>query len=315
MSVLMTLRRAVARRLPPGVKAVLRRIIPRWLLLATPTSRRFWLQMPIPPSGLGLVVRDRAIPSRVRFAAPYRSFVPRLLDERGVARYEPETMAAFLAAISLLEATDAFDIGANVGIFSIIGSALTTARIIGFEPTPDVAATFRSVVEANGLSCQVEAIALGATTGSATLYLSNKSESSNSLKAGFRTASGTVEVPVERLDDVVTRLDRRPMVLKIDTETTEPDVLAGATDLLTRTRPWIVCEVLVDRTELALKNVLEPFGYHFHHLGPGEPIVETDRIVGDRTYEHRDWLFTPEPLPPAFARHYRAWIEAIRSTR
>lgn len=311
----MTLRRAVARRLPLGLKAVLRRVIPRWLLMATPTTRRFWLAMPIPPSGLGPMVRDAATPSRVRLSAPYRSFVPRLLDERGVARYEPETMAAFLAAISLLEATDAFDIGANVGIFSIVGAAMTTARVIGFEPTPDVAATFRAVVEANGLTCQVEAIALGATTGSATLYLSNKSESSNSLKAGFRTASGTVDVPVERLDDVVRRLDRRPTVLKIDTETTEPDVLAGAMDLLTGTRPWIICEVLVDRTEVALKNVLEPFGYHFHHLGPAEPIVETDHIVGDRTYEHRDWLFTPDPLPAAFAQHYHAWLEAIRATR
>lgn len=271
--------------------------------------------MPTPPSGLGPAVREAANPARVRFAAPYRSFVPRLLDERGVAHYEPETMAAFLAAISLLRATDAFDIGANVGIFSIIGESMTTARISGFEPTPDVAATFRSVVAANGLTCQVEAIALGATTGSATLYLSNKSESSNSLKAGFRTASGTVDVPVERLDDVVRRLDRRPAVLKIDTETTEPDVLAGASDLLTHTRPWIICEVLVDRTELALTKVLEPYGYHFHHLGPSVPIVETDRIVGDRTYEHRDWLFTPDPLPADFARHYDAWLGAIRATR
>ncbi|TAL10166.1 MAG: FkbM family methyltransferase [Chloroflexota bacterium] len=315
MSVLMTLRRAVARRLRPGVKAILRRVTPRWILLAAPTTRRFWLTMPTPPGGLGPMVRDVAVPARVRFTAPYRSFVPRLLDERGVARYEPETMAAFLAAISLLEATDAFDVGANVGIFSIVGAALTTTRLVGFEPTPDVAATFRSVVEANGIACEVEAIALGATTGSATLYLSNKSESSNSLKAGFRTASGTVDVPVERLDDVVTRLGRRPTVLKIDTETTEPDVLVGAPDLLTRTRPWIVCEVLVDRTEVALKNVLEPYRYHFHHLGPTEPIVETDRIVGDRTYDHRDWLFTPDPLPADFARHYHAWIEAIRATR
>ena len=315
MSVLMTLRRFVARRLPPGMKAVLRRILPKRILRAAPRTRRFSLGMPTPPTGLGAMVRTVARPSRVKFSAPYRSFVPRLLDERGVAHYEPETMAAFLAAISVLESTDAFDIGANVGIFSIVAGSTTTARLTGFEPTPDVADTFRSVVAANALDCTIESIALGATTGMATLYLSTRSESSNSLKAGFRTASGTVEVPVERLDDVVRRLDRRPTVLKIDTETTEPDVLAGGRDLLTKTRPWIICEVLVDRTEAALMNVLRPFGYRFHHLGPTEPIIESAVIVGDRTYEHRDWLFTPDPLPPAFALHYGAWLEAIRNTR
>ncbi len=312
---LMTLRRLIARRLPPRVKAVLRRILPQRILRAAPRTRHFSLGMPTPPTGLGSVVRSAARPSRVKFIAPYRSFVPRLLDEGGVAHYEPETMAAFLAAITILESTDAFDIGANVGIFSIVAGSMTTARLTGFEPTPDVAATFRSVVAANPLDCNVEAIALGATTGTATLYLSTKSESSNSLKAGFRTASGTVDVPVERLDDVVSRLDRRPTVLKIDTETTEPDVLAGATDLLTNTRPWIICEVLVDRTEAALMAVLRPHGYRFHHLGPNQPIVESGEIVGDRTYEHRDWLFTPDPLPPAFAIHYGAWLEAIRTTR
>lgn len=315
MSMLMTLRRLIARRLPPRVKAVLRRILPQRILRAAPRTRRFSLGMPTPPTGLGPVVRNAARPARVKFTAPYRSFVPRLLDEGGVAHYEPETMAAFLAAITVLESTDAFDIGANVGIFSIVAGSMTTARLTGFEPTPDVAATFRSVVAANPLDCNVEAIALGATTGTATLYLSTKSESSNSLKAGFRTASGTVDVPVERLDDVVSRLDRRPSVLKIDTETTEPDVLAGAVELLTHTRPWIICEVLVDRTEAALMAVLRPHGYRFHHLGPNQPIVESGEIVGDRTYEHRDWLFTPDPLPPAFAIHYGAWLEAIRTTR
>ncbi len=314
VSMLMTLRGVLSRRLPPRAKALLRRVLPARLLLARPTTRRFTLVMPTPPFGLGEAVRASAQPARIRFSAPWRSFVPRLLDERGVAGYEPETMAAFLAGISVLGATEAFDVGANVGVFSIIATATTTARITGFEPTPDVAATFRSVVEVNGLGCEVETIALGATTGVATLYLSNKTESSNSLRAGFRTAVGTVEVPVERLDDVVVRLRRRPLVIKIDTETTEPDVLAGAAKLLAEVRPWIICEVLATKTEGPLMDVLRPFGYRFHHLSH-QPIVESAMIEGDRTYEHRDWLFTPGPLPPAFASHYDAWLTAIRSVR
>lgn len=310
----MRLRRVAARVLPAPVKRLLRRVLPASIVRWVPPARRFSLAMPVPPDGLGAVVRGSASPARVRIEAPYRSYVPRLLEEAGVAGYEPETMAAFLAAISLRGASEVFDIGANVGVFSIVAAATTTARVTGFEPTPQLAATFRAVAAANGLSCEIEAIALGADTGTATLFLSAKSDSSNSLRAGFRTATGTVEVPVERLDDFVARTGRRPGVMKIDTETTEPDVLAGALGTLRTARPWIVCEVLADKTEAPLTALLRPLGYRFHHLGDGPHPIEADEIVGDRTYRHRDWLFTPDPLPAAFASHYAAWLAAIEAS-
>jgi len=283
----------------------------RWV----PLVRRFSLAMPVPPVGLGATPRTSATPARVRIEAPFRSYVPRLLEEHGVQGYEPETMAAFLAAISLGNATEVFDVGANVGVFSIIAAAVTTACVTGFEPTPQLARTFRAIVGANDLGCEVEELALGAETGRATLYLSAKTDSSNSLRVGFRTATGTVEVPVERLDDYVARTGRRPGVMKIDTETTEPDVLAGGPETLRTIRPWIVCEVLADKTEAPLMQILRPLGYRFYHLGAGPVPVESDAIVGDRTYRHRDWLFTPAPLPAAFGGHYAAWLRAIRGAR
>jgi FkbM family methyltransferase len=270
--------------------------------------------MPTPPAGLGPGVRAQPIATTLRFEAPWKSYVPRLLEDGGVANYEPETMAAFLAAISVLEAGEAFDIGANVGIFSLIAAATTTARITGFEPTPQLAATYRAVAGANALPCEIEEIALGAANGTATLYISAKTDSSNSLVAGFRTAAGTVEVPVERLDDYIARTGRRPAVMKMDTETTEPDVLAGAPDTLRSIRPWIVCEVLASTTEARLTELLRPAGYRFHHLGERGP-VERDTIAGDSTYRYRDWLFTPDALPAGFAAHYEAWRRAIGATR
>jgi FkbM family methyltransferase len=314
MSLVMRLRRLAGRILPAPVKRLLRRVLPASLLRWTPPLRRFDLAMPAAPAGLGPAVRPATTPARVAFTAPWRSYVPRLLQDAGVARYEPETMAAFLAAISLREAEDVFDVGANVGVFAIIAATTTTARVTGFEPTPQLARTFRSVAAANGLSCEVEEIALGSATGTATLFISAQSDSSNSLREGFRRATGTVEVPVERLDDYVARTGRRPSVMKIDTETTEPEVLGGGLETLRAIRPWIVCEVLADKTEAPLAALLRPLGYRFHHLGAGDVPIESDDIVGDRTYEHRDWLFTPEPLPPSFAAHYRTWLTAIRAT-
>jgi FkbM family methyltransferase len=297
------------------VKRILRRVLPARLVAWRPQVRRFSLAMPVPPSGLGPAVRPAVAPARVAIEAPWRSYVPRLLDESGVAGYEPETMAAFLAAISIGNATEVFDVGANVGIFSIIAASTTLARVTGFEPTPQLAERFGVIAAANGLSCTVEPIALGSHSGRATLYLSARTDSSNSLNPGYRPATGTIEVPVERLDDYVARTGRRPSVMKIDAETTEPDVLAGGLETLRAIRPWLICEVLAGRSEPALMAILRPRGYRFHHLGGGPDVVETDEIIGDPTSAHRDWLFTPEPLPPAFATHYSAWLRALRATR
>ena len=310
----MRVRRLVARVLPTPAKRILRRILPASLVRWTPPDRRFTLAMPVAPAGLGPAVRPLTTPASIEFKAPWRSYVPRLLAEEGVAGYEPETMAAFLASISFREADEVFDVGANVGIFAIMAATTTMARATGFEPTPDLARTFRNVATMNGLACEVEQIALGAATGTATLFISAKSDSSNSLRAGYRATTGAVEVPVERLDDYVARTGRRPSVMKIDTESTEPDVLEGGLETLGTIRPWIVCEVLAGRTEDRLAAILRPLGYRFHHLGPGESPVEVPEIVGDPTYRHRDWLFTPDPLPGGFAAHYRAWLAAIRAT-
>lgn len=307
-------RRLAARWLPAPVKRALRRVLPaRMFLPSAPALRRFRLAMPNPPA-LGPAVRASAQPTGVLVEAERRSFVAKLLEEDGIAGYEPDTVAAFLAAISVQDATEVFDIGANIGVFAIVASAVTTARVTAFEPTPDLSATFRRIAQANGLGCDIQERALGASTGTATLYLSAKTDSSNSLMAGFRPASGSVEVPLERLDDVVTRLGRRPAVMKIDTEATEPDVLEGGLETLRTVRPWIVCEVLAGRTEEALTAILRPLGYRFHHLGGDGTPVEVEAITGDPTYLHRDWLFTPEPMPPAFAAHYTAWLEALRAT-
>lgn len=311
----MRLRAVIVRLLPQPVRRVLRAVLPRRLTGWTPATRTVRIQMPVPPGGLGPVVRDRAVPPVVTMTAPYRSYVPRLLELNGVAGYEPETMAAFLAAISVLEAEVVLDVGANVGIFSIVGAATTTARIVGFEPTPSLAETFRGVCAANGLECIVEPIALGSRGGTATLYLSARTDSSNSLQAGFRPTIGTVEVPVERLDDWVARTGHRPAVIKVDTETTEPDVLSGGLEVLREHRPWVICEVLANRTEAPLTEIFGGLGYRFHHLDRGRIPVATDEIVGDPTWLQRDWLFTPDPLPPAFATHYSAWLEAILATR
>src|SRR5690606_17488818 len=98
------------------------------------------------------------------------------------------------------------------------------------------------------------------TPGRASLYISARSDSSNSLRKDFRKAKGVIDVPVSTIDEVLD-FQHGSVVIKIDTESTEPDVLRGAQQSLTKLRPWIICEVLAGRVEADLMEILRPHGY------------------------------------------------------
>ena len=164
---------------------------------------------------------------------------------------------------------------------------------------------------ANGLPYPVERIALGAQSGTATLYLSDVTDSSNSLAAGFRPSSQTLVVPLETVDDVVRRTGETPAVLKIDTETTEPDVLRGAEHLIRAHRPWILCEVLANRSEEALMDVLRPWQYRWFPISDELPFREAETIHGDPTYHNLMWLFAPEHPGQRFWDLVEAWRKQL----
>jgi FkbM family methyltransferase len=232
--------------------------------------------------------------------APSTMIVARRLAESGLAGYEGAAMACFLAAADVAGPGAVFDIGANVGIYAAVASAFTDREVRAFEPTPSLAEVARRFAHDNELAFATETVALGASNGYATFYLSESSDSSNSLAKGFRESVSQIQVPVETLDAVVARTRTPPALIKIDTESTEPDVLEGAADVLREHRPWILCEVLAGRVEAQLMAVLAPHGYCWYHITDEIPYRRTDMIVGDRTYQNLMWLFTPEPPSEAF---------------
>jgi hypothetical protein len=112
------------------------------------------------------------------------------------------------------------------------------------------------------------------------------------------------------LDAYVADTGRAPGLLKIDTETTEPDVVRGATQTLRRHRPWLVIEVLHGVREAELEETLGGAGYSWFMItdGPGQ---KAEKIVGDPTYRFRNWLLVPELPASQFWNEVRAWRQAI----
>lgn len=140
--------------------------------------------------------------------------------------------------------------------------------------------------------------------------MSAKSDSSNSLNPRFRPAKDVIEVELATIDQLYAGGEAGGWLFKIDTESTEPDVLRGASAFVERYRPWIICEVLHGRRESELQQFVDAHGYHAYHL-KGGPLLATELISGDSTYLHRDWLFAPARVGEAFNQRYQAWQAAL----
>jgi FkbM family methyltransferase len=248
-------------------------------------------------------------PTELIVEAPRKLYVTRQLHEGGFAGYEAPTAAVMLGLAEQLRPDVVFDIGANVGPHALLLPALLDVHVLAFEPASDVAAVLRHNVELNGLRCTVIEVALGAADEEATLFIS-PTDTSTSLRSGFRPPVGEVSVSVRRLDSVVAESGLTPTILKIDTETTEPDVLRGA-PLLLGSRPWVVCEILPGWTEAAIEDIFHALGYRmFQIVNQGRP-RDRDGIAGNATFEEPNWLFAPEAPSEDLWQSIERWGRAI----
>jgi FkbM family methyltransferase len=161
-----------------------------------------------------------------------------------------------------------YDIGANVGFFTVLLARLTGAsgRIMAFEPAPEAVAALRHNLELNGFShVVVMEAAVGAHDGTARLKVPE-------LQVAARLVSeevgGAISVPVLSLDAAAERCDLpAPSLVKIDAEGSEEDVLRGMSQLLARERPQVLCELHATAREVI--PFLEEAGYQWSFVEPG----------------------------------------------
>jgi len=104
----------------------------------------------------------------------------------------------------------------------------------------------------------------------------------------MRTADSlqSFQVPVARLDTFVRENGVQFVdLMKIDTESTEPQVLNGMIETIRRDQPVIFCEVLKERgSEELLQEIIRSINYRAYLLTPDGPDLR-DRIEG-----HPEWL-------------------------
>jgi FkbM family methyltransferase len=208
--------------------------------------------------------------------------------------YEPETTSLFCRLAR--SASVIMDIGAAEGVYSILASAVNRdARILAFEPGVDAAKTcFRNLALNQPFAHHVELydFALADTDMESTLYVAGETGGTSSLNPLFRRQRREQRVTVRRADVVLSELGITNLdLIKIDTESTEPAVLRGCAEHLERHKPDIICEILAGRTEAEIETLLSPLGYRYYWI-TARGAEARERIVGDKTYRHPNYLFT-----------------------
>jgi FkbM family methyltransferase len=185
---------------------------------------------------------------------------------RGWDGYESETARVFYAHAQ--RARVVLDVGAHVGYFTVLGAlANAQARVFAFEPNPTVYQRLARNIALNGLT-NAEAIpnAAGRKSAAAEFYFvpegipANSSLSLDYISTCDQVLSTTVGVVA--IDDFLAArgIDCVDLV-KLDTETTEADVLEGMARTLERCRPVILCEILSPTAERRIHDLLDPLGY------------------------------------------------------
>jgi len=145
--------------------------------------------------------------------------------------------------LDYLRAGDVFvDVGANVGVYALLGSAVAGVDVWAFEPSSETSESIRSNVALNGLGNTIHVVqaAVGAASGDAMLSVGLASV--NHVVGSAETIDAEV-VPLVTLDDYLPGAGKAAMhALKIDVEGAELAVLEGARLLIEANRPPIIVE-------------------------------------------------------------------------
>jgi FkbM family methyltransferase len=121
-----------------------------------------------------------------------------------------------------------YDIGANVGVYTVLASKVKKAKSISIEPLPSTFEKLIDNIQINRLD-NVVSKNIGLSYEKSTLYFTTTKDTMNSVALDSDTDKQEVEV------DTLNNISKQygiPKIIKIDVEGYETNVLKGARDLL-----------------------------------------------------------------------------------
>jgi FkbM family methyltransferase len=167
------------------------------------------------------------------------------------------------------------DIGANRGQFALATRAMSGAKVISFEPLPEVSALFKKIFS-DDLDVRLHIAAIGERSERMHIHLSARDDSSSLLEIGKAQSDyfpgtyevGTLEVEVGPLEHYLCKEEIvRPAMLKLDVQGFELQALAGCKSLISNFN-YVYCECsfveLYKEQKLAgeVVSFLDELGFH-----------------------------------------------------
>ena len=162
--------------------------------------------------------------------------------------YEKENFS-FLTA-QCKPGSTVLDIGAHIGLFSVIASEITgdKGKVFSFEPSPSTTAYLKKTIRINNKDAVIETVqqAMSNEVGKITFFVSDdKVDNSNSLVSykDDRQLKG-IEVDVNTIDNFVSSKKITGVsFVKIDVEGAEYDTLRGGTNVFNSQKPAIILAI------------------------------------------------------------------------
>lgn len=273
-----------------------------------PWNRRFALALPRPADD-----RRRVGPDTLALQLPGDLTVPRRLAASGLSRHEPDSLASFMAILDHTRPGAVLDIGAGVGVYSMLAAARTRRPVFAFEPTPEIASAARAVSASADLGFSVVDLALSNHNGTGHLRRALHNDMCNRLVNTARMGLTHITVRTATLSRWNETAATYPTVVKIDTAGTEPDVVAGGLEVLRRYRPWVMAKVRPDRgVEERLMALIDPLEYQWFPISGDPPYEARTEICGRASPAwERMWMLAPEEPPSEFWESVTVWREAL----
>lgn len=195
---------------------------------------------------------------------------------RSYLRGEAERPVQEVLAKTLQPGMVFYDLGANVGLFSLLAARFvgTNGKVFSFEPDAEVAGRLRSNVDRNGFSnVTVVEAGIWSSSGEMAFVAADVSSPDRGTGRFANDSEGTegTRVRCVSLDDFAQNAPQ-PHVIKCDIEGAEVEMLRGATCILKTGRARILCELHSESNKTACREFLHEFGY-------GIELIDSNHIL------------------------------------
>jgi FkbM family methyltransferase len=246
------------------------------LMLHAPASLRSLRRLPVIGNAIHhlshwFLSADEKVWARVE-AGPARGLWLELNPRTGqnYVRGDAENVVQKILELRLRPGMVFYDLGANIGLFTLLAARLVgvEGKVFSFEPDPAVAVRLRRNVERNQFSnVTVMEAGVWSSTGNREFVRADSSSPDRGVGKFVTAESGASATPTPcvALDDFA-QSAAPPSAIKCDVEGAEVQALRGAAKLLTTYHPWIVCEIHSEGNDRDSREFLRSLGYRVNSV-------------------------------------------------